>query len=147
MKPADSAPMPNAYHYAVIARAIAVIDAAPQPLALPDLAAQMGMSVAHFQRIFTQWVGVSPKRFQQYLTLGHAKTLLATRNTVFETATISGLSGTSRLHDLFVRWEAMSPGEYARGGAGLTLGYGFFDTIFASNRLTLPLKGILIIGY
>ena len=123
MQQTDSDPMPNAYHYAVIARAIAVIDAAPQPLALPDLATQMGMSVAHFQRVFTQWVGVSPKRYQQYLTLGHAKALLATRNTVLDTAVGTGLSGASRLHDLFVRWEAMSPGDYARGGANLTLGY------------------------
>ena len=147
MQQTDSDPMPNAYHYAVIARAIAVIDAAPQPLALPDLATQMGMSVAHFQRVFTQWVGVSPKRYQQYLTLGHAKALLATRNTVLDTAVGTGLSGASRLHDLFVRWEAMSPGDYARGGADLTLGYGVFDTIFGPALAVQTERGLCGLGF
>ena len=76
----------DTYHYRVIARAIAVIDGADQPLSLEALAAQMGMSAAHFQRVFSAWVGVSPKRYQQYLTLGHAKTLLRARFTTLEAA-------------------------------------------------------------
>lgn len=119
------------YHYQVIARALAQIDAAGgQALSLDDLAARLKMSPAHFQRVFSAWVGVSPKRYQQYLTLDHARRLLADRFTVLDTALETGLSGTGRLHDLFLRWEAMSPGDYARGGAGLEIGYGWFDSPF-----------------
>lgn len=119
------------YHYQVIARALAEIDAAGgQALSLDDLAARLKMSSAHFQRVFSAWVGVSPKRYQQYLTLDHARRLLADRFTVLDTALETGLSGTGRLHDLFIRWEAMSPGDYARGGAGLEIAYGWFDSPF-----------------
>lgn len=119
------------YHYAVIARAIAFIGdrVADQP-SLEETAAAVGLSPAHFQRVFSQWAGVSPKRYQQYLTLDHAKSLLDDRFTVLDTSQETGLSGASRLHDLFVKWEAMSPGEYARKGAGLTINYGWFDSPF-----------------
>ena len=118
------------YHYNVMRRALDLMDDAEAPLSLEDLAARMGMSPAHFQRLFSAWVGVSPKRYQQYLRLGHAKALLAERHTVLEAAHEAGLSGTGRLHDLFLRWEAMSPGEFARGGAGLNIRYGWFDSPF-----------------
>lgn len=122
------------YHYGVIARALDLIDAAETegagPLALDDLATRLGMSTMHFQRIFSRWVGVSPKRYQQYLVLGHAKSLLNARHSLLDTAMNAGLSGTGRLHDLFLRWEAMSPGDYARGGAGLTIRYGRFPSPF-----------------
>lgn len=132
----------SAYHYGVIARAIALIDAADAPLGLEALAAEMGMSAAHFQRVFSTWVGVSPKRYQQYLTLGHAKTLLRERFTTLEAAHSTGLSGTGRLHDLFVRWEAMSPGEYAAGGAGLEIFWGWFDSPFGAVVVMGTDKGI-----
>ena len=132
----------NAYHYGVIARAIAAIDVAPAPLGLEALAAEMGMSAAHFQRVFSQWAGVSPKRYQQYLTLGHAKTLLRERFTTLEAAHFAGLSGTGRLHDLFIRWEAMSPGEYAAGGAGLEIFWGWFDSPFGPVVVMATDKGI-----
>jgi AraC family transcriptional regulator of adaptative response/methylated-DNA-[protein]-cysteine methyltransferase len=90
----------------------------------------MGMSAAHFQRLFSAWVGVSPKRYQQYLALDHAKSLLAGRMTTLETAMSTGLSGSGRLHDLFLRWEAMSPGEFAKRGEGLQISYGWFDSPF-----------------
>ena len=119
------------YHYQVVRRAIEAIDAAGDaPLSLNDLAAEMNMSPAHFQRLFSTWVGVSPKRYQQYLALGHAKALLRERFTTLETAQAVGLSGSGRLHDLFVRWEAMSPGDYARDGADLTIYWGWFDSPF-----------------
>ncbi len=118
------------YHYNVMRRALDLMDEAEAPLSLEALSARMDMSPAHFQRVFSAWVGVSPKRYQQYLRLGHAKALLAERHTVLEAAHEAGLSGTGRLHDLFLRWEAMSPGEYARGGAGLTIRYGWFDSPF-----------------
>ena len=118
------------YHYTVIRRALDHIDAADAPLSLEALATQMDMSAAHFQRTFSRWVGVSPKRYQQYLALGHAKTMLAENFTTLATADAVGLSGTGRLHDLFITWEAMSPGEFARGGAGLTIQYGRFGSPF-----------------
>jgi AraC family transcriptional regulator, regulatory protein of adaptative response / methylated-DNA-[protein]-cysteine methyltransferase len=118
------------YHYHVMRRAIALIDDATEPLSLEDLAARMGMSAAHFQRLFSAWVGVSPKRYQQYLALDHAKRLLRERMTTLEAADTAGLSGTGRLHDLFLRWEAMSPGEFARRGAGLRISYGWFASPF-----------------
>jgi len=118
------------YHYRVMRRAIDIIDANGPDLGLSDLAAAMQMSPAHFQRLFSSWAGVSPKRYQQYLTLGHAKALLRDRFTTLEAAGETGLSGTGRLHDLFLRWEAMSPGDFAKGGAGLTIYWGWFDSPF-----------------
>lgn len=136
-----------AYHYQVIARALQVIDATGPALTLEDLAAQMSMSPAHFQRVFSQWVGVSPKRYQQYLTLGHARRLLSERHTMLGTALETGLSGTGRLHDLFLTWEAMSPGDYARGGAGLEIRWGWFESPFGPTLVMATDKGICGMGF
>ncbi len=136
-----------AYHYQVIARALEVIDAEAPTLTLEDLAARMKMSPAHFQRIFSQWVGVSPKRYQQYLTLGHARRLLAERHTMLGTALETGLSGTGRLHDLFLTWEAMSPGDYAKGGAGLDIKWGWFESPFGPALVMATDKGICGMGF
>jgi AraC family transcriptional regulator, regulatory protein of adaptative response / methylated-DNA-[protein]-cysteine methyltransferase len=135
------------YHYNVMRRAIDLIDASAEPLSLDDMAAQMAMSPAHFQRVFSRWVGVSPKRYQQYLTLGHAKALLAERFTTLDTATEVGLSGSGRLHDLFVAWEAMSPGEYATQGAGLTIRYGTFDSPFGPALAMGTDRGLCGLGF
>jgi AraC family transcriptional regulator, regulatory protein of adaptative response / methylated-DNA-[protein]-cysteine methyltransferase len=116
-------------------------------LSLEDLAARMRMSPAHFQRVFSQWVGVSPKRYQQYLTLGHARRLLAERHTMLGTALETGLSGTGRLHDLFLTWEAMSPGDYARGGDGLTIRWGWFESPFGRALVMATEKGICGMGF
>ena len=119
------------YHYDVMARAIALIDArAGQPLPLDDLAAALGMSPGHVQRVFTTWVGVSPKRYQQFLALDHARRLLRCAFTTLDAADAVGLSGSSRLHDLFLRWEAMTPGDFAREGDGLTIRWGWCDSAF-----------------
>jgi AraC family transcriptional regulator of adaptative response/methylated-DNA-[protein]-cysteine methyltransferase len=140
--------MPDgAYHYAVIKRAIEQIDAAQTPISLEALAEDMGLSPAHFQRVFSRWVGVSPKRYQQYLMLDHAKTLLRSRFTTLQAAHEVGLSGGGRLHDLFQRWEAMSPGEYAQGGAGLDIAYGWFDSPFGAVIVTGTPKGICGMGF
>ena len=136
-----------AYHYQVIARALQVIDAEGPALTLEDLAQRMNMSPAHFQRIFSQWVGVSPKRYQQYLTLGHARHLLNERHTMLGTALETGLSGTGRLHDLFLTWEAMSPGDYAKGGAGLEIRWGWFDSPFGPALVMATDKGICGMGF
>jgi AraC family transcriptional regulator, regulatory protein of adaptative response / methylated-DNA-[protein]-cysteine methyltransferase len=135
------------YHYAVIARALAEIDQGGPGMTLDDLAARIGMSPAHFQRVFSQWVGVSPKRYQQYLTLDHARRLLADRVTVLETSLATGLSGGGRLHDLFLRWEAMSPGDYAKGGDGLTIFWGWFESPFGPALVMGTEKGICGIGF
>ena len=140
----DQAP---AYHYQVIARALREIDAGGPGLTLDGLAGRMGMSPAHFQRVFSQWVGVSPKRYQQYLTLDHARHLLADRHTVLDTALATGLSGGGRLHDLFLRWEAMSPGDYARGGEGLRIRWGWFESPFGPALVMGTDKGICGLGF
>jgi AraC family transcriptional regulator, regulatory protein of adaptative response / methylated-DNA-[protein]-cysteine methyltransferase len=135
------------YHYGVIARALKVIDAGGASLSLDDLAGAMGMSPSHFQRLFSQWVGVSPKRYQQYLTLDHARKLLTDRFTLLDTALDTGLSGTGRLHDLFLRWEAMSPGDYAKGGEDLTIFWGWFDSPFGPAIVMGTDKGICGMGF
>lgn len=130
---ADAGDGPDAYHYRLIARALRLIDAEGPGLTLAGLAARLGMSPAHFQRVFSAWVGVSPKRYQQYLALGCARELLAARHSVLDAALAAGLSGSGRLHDLFLRWEAMRPGEFARGGAGLTIDWGWFASPFGPS--------------
>ena len=137
----------HSYHYNVMRRAIESIDAGDEAKSLEALAAEMGMSPAHFQRLFTKWAGVSPKRFQQYLTLGHAKALLRDHFTTLDTSNAVGLSGSGRLHDLFLRWEAMSPGEFARGGAGLMIYWGWFDSPFGLSLVMGTERGICGIGF
>jgi AraC family transcriptional regulator of adaptative response/methylated-DNA-[protein]-cysteine methyltransferase len=136
-----------AYHYRVIARAIRDHRAAGPGLTLDALAGELGMSPAHFQRVFSRWAGVSPKRFQQYLALGHAKALLAERHTVLDATLATGLSGTGRMHDLFLRWEAMSPGDYARGGAGLDIAWGAFDSPFGEVVAMGTDRGLCGLGF
>ncbi|MBL4751313.1 MAG: bifunctional helix-turn-helix domain-containing protein/methylated-DNA--[protein]-cysteine S-methyltransferase [Amylibacter sp.] len=136
------------YHYALIARAIDHIgDTVQEQPKLDDVAAAVGLSPMHFQRVFSQWAGVSPKRFQQYLTLNHAKTLLNDRFTVLETSLETGLSSSSRLHDLFLKWEAMSPGEYANKGAALMISYGFFQSPFGEMLVMGTKRGICGLGF
>ncbi|MBO9395176.1 bifunctional helix-turn-helix domain-containing protein/methylated-DNA--[protein]-cysteine S-methyltransferase [Shimia sp. R9_2] len=139
--------MTEGYHYNVMRRAIELIDQGGETMSLEQLAQAMGMSPAHFQRLFTRWAGVSPKRFQQYLTLGHAKVLLHEHFTTLDTANAVGLTGSGRLHDLFLRWEAMSPGDYAKRGEGLTIYWGWFDSPFGLSLVTGTEKGICGIGF
>ncbi len=122
-------PLEQGYYWPLMRRAIERLDAG-RDLSLDQIADEMNLSPAHFQRVFSRWAGISPKRFQQYLTLGHAKALLDARFTTLATADETGLSGTGRLHDLFLRWEAMSPGDYARKGAGLTIRHASADGPF-----------------
>ena len=138
--------MEHSYHYQVIARALREIDAEPG-IGLEPLAARLQMSPAHFQKVFSAWVGVSPKKYQQYLALDQAKRLLATRHTVLETALATGLSGPGRLHDLFLTWEAMSPGDYAKGGEGLTIFWGWFDSPFGRAAVAGTEKGLCGMGF
>ena len=118
--------------FALMQEAMAVLDAAQarrDSLSLEELAGALGLSPSHFQRTFSRWVGVSPKRYLQYLQLDHAKALLKDHS-VLDTTLALGLSSPSRLHDLFLRWEAMAPGAAAQGGAGLTIAWGTFESPF-----------------
>ncbi len=140
--------METGYHYQLMRRAIDLLDGAEgRDLSLEEIAGEMRMSPAHFQRIFSRWAGVSPKRYQQWLKLDHAKELLASRHTTLETADRVGLSGSGRLHDLFVRWEAMSPGDYAKGGEGLEILWGWFESPFGPALVMGTDRGICGIGF
>jgi len=138
--------MSQSYHWGVMRRAIGAIERRGD-LSLEALAAEVGMSPAHFQRTFSKWVGVSPKRYQQYLRLGLARDLLRERFTTLETSEAVGLSGPSRLHDLFLSWEAMTPGDYARRGAGLTIRHGWFEGPFGEMLVAATDRGICGIGF
>jgi AraC family transcriptional regulator of adaptative response/methylated-DNA-[protein]-cysteine methyltransferase len=109
---------------------------------LEDAADAVGLSPFHFQRLFTRYVGVSPKSFIGHLTLEHAKRELANGASVLDAAIDSGLSGSSRLHDLSLKIEAMTPGEYAKGGRGLSIEYGFADCPFGRVLVMTTAKGI-----
>ena len=136
---------PEPHHYQLMAAALDILDDAAragEELSLDALAARMGFSPSYFQRMFSQWVGVSPKRYHQYLTLDHAKTLLRERFTVLDTTYEAGLSSPGRLHDLFIRWEAMSPGTYAAKGAGLEIAWSKFDTPFGEAIAMATERGL-----
>ncbi|WP_406735634.1 methylated-DNA--[protein]-cysteine S-methyltransferase [Thioclava sp. GXIMD4215] len=137
--------MQDSYHYQLIARAIAQIDAAHAAgtsLTLSALARKLHMSEAHFQKCFTAWAGVSPLRYMQYLKLDLAKDLLRQRHPLTAVAQETGLSGSARLHDLVLRWEAMTPGEFARKGAGLLINWGSFDTPYGPALVMGTSRGI-----
>ena len=97
---------------------------------MEDAASAAGLSPHHFQRVFTRYVGVSPKSFVGHLTLEHAKDDLAAGASVLDASLDAGLSGPSRLHDLALKIEAMTPGDYARGGDGVRIAYGFCSSPF-----------------
>ena len=140
--------MSQTYHYQTINRAITFIRSTliQQPK-LEQIAGSVGMSPYHFQRVFTEWVGMSPKRYQEYLTLGFSKELLQKRHTLLDVTLNMGLSGTSRLHDLFIKWEAMTPGEYALNGAGVEINWGFFDSPFGQMLAMATKRGLCGIGF
>lgn len=109
---------------------------------LAEVAAGVGLSEYHFQRLFTRWAGISPKRFLQYITKEHAKELLERSAGTLEAAYESGLSGPSRLHDLFVTCEAVTPGEYKSSGAGIEIRYGYHPSPFGEYLLAITPRGI-----
>ncbi|MBI1328959.1 MAG: methylated-DNA--[protein]-cysteine S-methyltransferase [Alphaproteobacteria bacterium] len=109
---------------------------------LDDAAGVAGLSPFHFQRVFSRYVGVSPKSFVGHLTLGHAKRGLQAGASVLDAALDAGLSGPSRLHDLCLKIEAMTPGDYARGGEGLAIDFGFHDCPFGIALLMATDKGV-----
>jgi AraC family transcriptional regulator of adaptative response/methylated-DNA-[protein]-cysteine methyltransferase len=114
---------------------------------LNELASQVGLSEFHFQRLFTRWAGISPKRFLQFLTREHAKALLARSANLLEATYAAGLSGPGRLYDLFVQTEAVTPGEYKSSGAGLDIAYAFNPSPFGECLLALTGRGICFMAF
>ncbi len=110
---------------------------------LTEIAESVHLSPYHFQRLFTDWAGVSPKKFMQYLSIGYAKQLLQDKQaTLFDTALQTGFSGTGRLHDLFVNIEGMTPGEFKNGGEKLSINYSFAECPFGNIMVASTQKGI-----
>ena len=114
---------------------------------LSEIASAVGLSEYHFQRIFSRWAGISPKRFLQFLTKEGAKELLAQSENLLDTTYEVGLSSLGRLHDLFVTTEAVTPGEYKSGGAGVIIRYGLHDTPFGKALIGTTERGICHLGF
>ncbi len=134
--------------YTRIARAIRYIEVnAPRQPDLNEVAAHVGLSDYHFQRLFTRWAGISPKRFLQFLTRENVKALLARSGSLLDATYAAGLSSPGRLYDLFVETEAVTPGEFKSRGAGVDILYGFHPTPFGECLLALTGRGICFLGF
>jgi AraC family transcriptional regulator, regulatory protein of adaptative response / methylated-DNA-[protein]-cysteine methyltransferase len=136
-------------NYERIARAIEYLRAnfRRQP-SLEEIAEYVYLSPFHFQRMFTEWAGVSPKKFTQYLSVEYAKSLLKEQQaSLFDTAIETGLSGTGRLHDLFMKIEGMTPGEYKNGGEALSINYSFAESPFGPLMLAATSKGLCYLAF
>ena len=115
---------------------------------LDEVAAKIHLSPFHFQRLFTDWAGVSPKKFLQYISVQHAKNILQDKKvTLFDAAYETGLSGTGRLHDLFIKIEGMTPGEFKNGGEHLLINYSYAETPFGNIIVASTSKGICYMAF
>ncbi len=115
---------------------------------LDEVAEKTNLSPFHFQRLFTEWAGVSPKKFLQYLSVEYAKSILKERQaTLFDAAYETGLSGTGRLHDLFMKIEGMTPGEFKNGGEKLTINYSYAKSPFGNILVASTPKGICYMAF
>lgn len=133
----------DASTYDRIAEALIYLaDHAEQQPSLQQLADHVGLSRTHLQRIFGRWVGISPKRFVQFLTINHARSLLDESRSVLDTTFDAGLSSPGRLHDLFVSIDAVSPGEYKGRGAGLEIHYGVQSSPFGACLIGSTARGV-----
>ena len=143
-----TAPFAGQSYYYRIEKAIRYLDenAREQP-SLGDVAAHLGLSSFHCQRLFHDWAGVTPKDFLQVTTLEYAKRLLRESRPVLEAALEAGLSGPGRLHDLCVTLEGMTPGEYRRGGAGLTVRWGIHETPVGDAMFATTERGVCAIRF
>ena len=114
---------------------------------LEEISTAVNMSPFHFQRLFSDWAGVSPKKFLQYVSLRYAKQLLQRNTTLMNVSNEIGLSSSSRLHDLFINIEGMTPGEFKNGGAGLTINYSFRESPFGNIIIASTNKGVCYIHF
>jgi len=115
---------------------------------LDEVASRIAVSPYHFQKMFTEWAGVSPKKFLQYITVSNARKMLKEEGlTLFDAAIETGLSGTGRLHDLFINIEGMTPGEYKNGGEDLSIHYSFAESPFGQMLVASTSKGICHIAF
>jgi AraC family transcriptional regulator of adaptative response/methylated-DNA-[protein]-cysteine methyltransferase len=115
---------------------------------LEEAAAYVNVSQFHFQRMFKNWAGVTPKQFLQYLSIEHAKSILKEHHaSLLDTAFETGLSGTGRLHDLFIKVEGMTPGEYKNGGQQLYINYSFAQTPFGTLLVAATHKGVCYMAF
>lgn len=115
---------------------------------LDEVANKVHLSPFHFQRLFTDWAGVSPKKFLQYISVEHAKQVLKEKQaTLFDAANETGLSGTGRLHDLFINIEGMTPGEFKNGGESLTIHFSYAETPFGNIIVGSTAKGICYMAF
>jgi AraC family transcriptional regulator of adaptative response/methylated-DNA-[protein]-cysteine methyltransferase len=114
---------------------------------LDEIARQIHLSPFHFQRLFKEWAGVSPKKFLQFTSIEYAKQLLQEQKTLATVSFETGLSGTSRLHDLFIQIEGMTPGEYQQGGKNLHIYYSVAETVFGNILIASTNKGICHISF
>jgi AraC family transcriptional regulator, regulatory protein of adaptative response / methylated-DNA-[protein]-cysteine methyltransferase len=116
---------------------------------LDEVAEKVHLSPFHFQRLFTEWAGTSPKKFLQYISVEHAKKILKEDNqaTLFDAAFDTGLSGTSRLHDLFVNIEGMTPAEYKNGGKNLEINFSFAESPFGNIIVASTQKGVCFMAF
>jgi AraC family transcriptional regulator of adaptative response/methylated-DNA-[protein]-cysteine methyltransferase len=114
---------------------------------LDEVAAHIGLSASHTQRLFTRWTGVSPKRFLQFVTVEYAKRRMAETADLLALAADAGLSGSGRLHDLFVAMEAVSPGEFRQAARGMTLRYGTAQTPFGRALVVSTPRGICHLSF
>ncbi len=141
MVPAPFTASARDYHHIATAMELLNQDWRTQPT-LEDIAAHVDLSPAHFQRLFVRWAGLSPKAFLQAVTLEHARDMLQRGESVLDTSYELGLSGPGRLHDLFVRYEAMTPGDYKGGGADLIISYGFHASPFGTALAMVTKRGL-----
>jgi AraC family transcriptional regulator of adaptative response/methylated-DNA-[protein]-cysteine methyltransferase len=134
--------------YVLVEQAIEYLeDHAQYQPELSEIASAVGLSEFHFQRVFTRWAGISPKRFLQFVTKENAKDLLDGSENLLDTTYRVGLSSLGRLHDLFVTTEAVTPGQYKSRGAGLTIRYGLHATPFGECLIGLTDRGICHLGF
>lgn len=135
-------------HYRLIEKAIQYIEANVQDQPeLAQIASAVGMSEYHFQRLFTRWAGISPKRFMQFLTKEQAKDILDRSENLLDATHQIGLSSLGRLHDLFVNTEAVTPGEYKSRGEGVSIRYGIHATPFGKCLIATTERGICHLGF
>lgn len=136
------------HHYSIVEQVIKYLDdnQIQQP-SLEDISKHIFLSKYHLQRVFQDWAGITPKQFLQYLTVEHSKSLLRLGKSTLETSYETGLSGNGRLHDLFIKCEAVSPGEFKNKGKGILIHWAVIQTVFGETLIAETSKGICKVSF